>query len=1061
MPHFPRLSVFVVAVACLGAGVLAGVPGKTTVQAKKTIDFNRDVRPILADKCFKCHGSDKNAVMAGLALNDPKSATSVLEDGKRAIVPGKPDESELVKRILSTDEALHMPPAFSNKTLGEADRQVLIQWIKEGAEYKEHWAFVKPVRPVMPPVKDEAWPRNPVDRFILAKLEEKGLRPSVEADRTTLIRRATLDITGLPPTPAEVDAFLNDTSPDAYERLVDRLLASPRYGERMAMDWMDAARYADSNGYQADYERFQWRWRDWVIDAYNKNLPYDEFIVDQLAGDLLPDATLDQKIATAFNRNHRINTEGGVIAEEWRVETVIDRVETTSQAFLALTSGCARCHDHKYDPITQKDFYRLYAYFNNVPESGTGEERPISHPPTIKAPTHEQAARTAEIGRRIQALDADIAARLDANVAAAQDAVLTEKVRPGSLESALHARYELNGRTKVFSHTPDQDHALTVNAPKPVGKPTYGPGRSTGAVRTGKDDYLDCGPVGDFDSSDAFSYGCWAYSDDGRGAPFAKMDTANAYRGWDAMLINGVVLVHLINKFPDNTLKAVTKTPFPNKKWTHLMVTYDGTMKPEGLKVYIDGKPSELTFELNSLSATIKTEVPMTIGRRTGSEIFNGEVDDVQLYDRALTAEEVAFIADVDPAKPLLAVPASKRTPGQKRDLAHYVLLKRDKEYAALVRRRESDVRERDGLAAQVPDLMVMQDMAKPRDAFVLLRGQYDKPGEKVEAGVLTGLAPMPKSAPANRLGLARWIASAENPLTARVAVNRLWERLFGAGIVVTSEDFGTRAEFPTHPELLDWLATEFVRVGWDTKAMMKLLVTSATYRQSSVVTKESLEADPLNRWLGRGPRFRMTAEMIRDQALAASGLLFNKVGGRSVRPYQPDGIWDETSFYGNLHNYRPDIGPNRYRRSLYTIWKRTAAPPDMTVFDAPSRETCRVRRARTNTPLQALTLLNDETYLVASLALAGKSLTTDPRDPIGRAFRLVLGRKATAKERAILVQGYERRLAKFRSEPKAVDALLEQGDVVVPAKLDRVQVAAMMLTCSAILNLDEAVTKE
>lgn len=1031
--------------------------GPKTVE--KVIDFNRDVRPILANNCFKCHGHDEATRAAGLRLDLRESAIAK-RGGRPAVIPGEPDKSELVRRINAPEDE-RMPPISTHKTLSLDDKSVLTTWIKEGAEYKEHWAFVPPVRNEPPTVRDRSWLRNPIDNFILAELENKGLKPSPEADRVTLIRRLSFDLTGLPPSVAQTDAFAADKSPDAYEKVVDRLLASARYGEHMAGDWMDIARYADSNGYQADYERFQWRWRDWVIDAYNQNLPYNEFIVDQVAGDMLPGATMAQRMATGFGRNHRINTEGGVIAEEWRVENVIDRVETTSQAFLGLTSGCARCHDHKYDPLTQKDFYSLFAYFNNVSESGSGEERPINHPPTMRAPTQVQSERLANYDRRLASLDASMGKVIEANLASTQSFTLAEKLWPGTLVDSIVARWKFGGGSPTVESVPGGQGLSTLDPPKTVGKPTFGFGRSTGSVRTDDNSYLDCGQVDAFDNTTAFTVGGWVFSDNGRGAPFAKMDTSNSYRGWDAMLINGVVYVHLINKFPENTLKVITKSGFPNKKWAHLMFTYDGSQKPEGLKVYIDGKQSELIVEVNSLSATIKTQVPLTIGRRTGSELFNGEVDDVQVYSRALSPDEVAFIADVDPLKPLLSIPLAKRSAEQKRETTKLVLMKQDKSFASLANQRNSTAADRAMLDAQIPTLMVMDEMAKPRDTFVLVRGQYDRPGEKVEPGVPASLTLSESVAPNNRLGFARWLASSKNPLTARVAVNRMWERVFGTGIVATVEDFGTRAEFPSHPELLDWLATEYVRLKWDTKAMLKTIVMSATYRQSSVFRKELMAVDPQNRLLGRGPRFRLTAEQIRDQALAVSGLLLNKLGGPSVRPPQPAGVWDETNFYGNLRNYRASGDFNRYRRSLYTIWKRTAAPPNMLLFDAPTRETCRVRRSRTNTPLQALTLMNEETYLEAARVLAQRALQAKSGAELLTVFRQILLRKPTDIELKSLSNSYARRIVKFRDNPTGVAGVINQGTFEVDRSLDQPKLAALATVCSTLLNLDEAVTKE
>ncbi|MBX3111210.1 MAG: DUF1549 domain-containing protein [Fimbriimonadaceae bacterium] len=1029
-----------------GTGALAVAVVLPSAQTKKPdkVEFNRDVRQILG-KCVDCHGPSSGEGAGGLRLDTFAGATKQLPDGKRGVVPGKPDESELIKRIMATDENVVMPPPSSHKKLGKEEKQTLRDWIEQGAEYKEHWAFVKPVRPPLPTVKESSWPKNAIDRFVLANLEAHGLSPEGEADRPTLVRRVSLDLTGLPPTPAEVDAFVNDKSPDAYEKVVDRLLASPRYGERMAMDWMDYARYADSNGYQADFQRFQSRWRDWVIDAFNKNMPYDQFTVEQLAGDLLPNATMEQRLATGFNRNHRINTEGGVIAEEWRVETVIDRVETTSATWLGLTAGCARCHDHKYDPISQKDFYRLFAYFNNVPESGTGEERPVNHPPTMPAPTKAQSARLAHLGKVVDQLDAWLdaeAAKKESVAAAWRPANLLGEVKDG-----LVARYR-----------------LVPGTGKAEGEVSYGPGRATGAVTTGAKGFVNLGQVGDFERDQPFSFALWVDPRSGEGAPLARMDSNNGFRGWECSVVGGRPQAHIINKWPENALKVSAKETIPKNAWSHLVVTYDGSSKAAGMKMYINGRPVALNVDMDTLSATTRTTVDTRVGRRTDSEQFDGAVDDVAVFNRALTPAEAATLASTSPALPVVSVDPSKRTPAQKREMARFYCLATDPGFAARDKQRAAAVRERDEINAAVPNVMVMAEMPKPRDCFVLERGQYDHHGEKVTAGLPSFLPPMPKGVPNNRLGLAYWIVSPDNPLTARVTVNRMWERLFGNGIVGTIEDFGTRADYPTDPELLDWLATELVRLKWDLKAMWRELVTSAAYRQSSVVSPLKREKDPDNKLVSRGPRFRLKGEVIRDQALYVSGLLVEKIGGESVRPYMPDGVWDETNVYGNLRNYKHDTGDGLYRRSLYTIWKRTAAPPNMLLFDVPSRETCRVHRARTDTPLQALTLMNDVTYVEASRVLAERMLREGGPTAASRiayGFQLVLSRKPTAQEVAVLDKGLESRIAKYRAAPREADKILAEGDKLPDPSLDRPTLAAYAVTASTLLNLDETVTKE
>lgn len=1047
-----RFAIFGVSIGLFTTGALWATPHSA---APKKIDYNRDIRPILADKCFKCHGQDPKAVQAGLNLSERSSATQPLKDRKTAIVPGNPESSELMRRVKATDPDDIMPPPQSHKTLSPEDKAILQRWIAEGAEYKPHWAFVPPIRPALPPVRNANWPRNDIDRFILARIEEEGLQPSSQADKETLIRRASLDLTGLPPTLKELDDFLKDASPNAYEKVVDRLLASPRYGERMAMDWLDGARYADSNGYQADFERYQYRWRDWVINAFNANMPFDEFTIEQIAGDMLPNATLDQKIASGFNRNHRINTEGGVIAEEWRVETVIDRVETTSTVWLGLTSGCARCHDHKYDPISQRDFYGLFAYFNNVPESGTGEERPINHPPLLKAPYPVQAQQLSAMSASLKSLQTRSDAFLKDHESEAQAWKPKTPIWPSTLLSKIVGRWAFGSQGTALPST---------SKPVANGNPAFDIGRSTGSVVTTMDAYLDLGDQGNFEKGDAFSFGAWVYPEDGNGSPFARMDTTKDFRGWDLFMDSGVVMVHLIDKWPENALKVFTKSRVPLKAWSHILVTYDGSSKPAGIKIYINGKSAELGTERDALSGSIKTDVHLIVGRRTGANAFKGQIDDLILCSGIVEPGDVKILANVSPAAPYSRVPTDRRTPEQRKAVTRQWGVETQPAFAQLVRQEETVQQNLSRLDAQIPNLMVMEEMPKPRDAYLLIRGQYDKHGEKVARAIPAFLPPLPNDAPNDRLGLAKWIVSPQNPLTARVAVNRLWAMLFGTGIVATTEDFGTRAEFPSHPELLDWLATEFVRLKWDLKAMLKELVMSATYMQSSAVTADRLEKDPMNRLLSRGPRFRLQAEVIRDQALAASGLLREKIGGPSVRPYQPEGIWDETNFYGNLRNYKHDTDSGLYRRSLYTIWKRTAAPPNMTLFDAATRETCRVRRARTDTPLQALTLLNDETYLEASRVLAQRAMReggSTPESRLAYAFRLVVCREPSEQELQILEQGLQKRIAKYKADPKAAEALTKLGDSPVDLKLDLAELAAYTVAASTILNLDEAITKE
>jgi hypothetical protein len=766
------------------------------------VDFDRQVRPILAEYCFACHGPDAGQRKGKLRLDTPEGALGPRRGGA-VIVPGKPADSELMNRITADEAEMRMPPAKTGKKLSEQQIDTLRRWIAEGAPWSAHWSFRTPRRPELPAVKNTAWVRNPIDRFILARLEKEGLSPSPEADRATIVRRLTLDLAGLPPTLEEVDAFLNDTRPDAYERLVDRLLASPRYGERMALEWLDAARFADTHGYHIDSGRDMSGWRRWVIDAFNRNKPFDQFTVEQVAGDLLPGATTEQKIASGFHRNHMINFEGGAIPQEYHNAYVVDRVNTTGTVWLGLSVACAQCHDHKYDPISQREFYQLYAFFFNVPENGLDGSKGNAAP-LLKMPTREQR-------QRLDQLDASI--------------------------KALEKRQKESG-------------------------------------------------------------------------------------------------------------------------------------------------PAE---------------------------------------ERKRRADELARLK-----------------------------------------------KERDALYNSIPSTMVMEEMGSPRETFLLVRGQYDKRGDKVRPATPAFLPPLPAGAPPNRLGLARWLVDPSHPLTARVAVNRYWQMYFGTGLVKTAEDFGTQGERPSHPELLDFLATEFIGTDWDVKKLQRLIVTSATYRQSSAVRPDLHAHDPENRLLARASRLRLPAEFIRDQALAVSGLLDGEIGGHSVSPYQPPGLWEELASRLDGANwtaqtYVQSKGRDLYRRSMYTFWKRTSPPPTLTTFDAPDRETCTVRRARTNTPLQALILMNDPTYVEASRKLAERILTEAGPDAEGRiafAFRLVTARPPHPAEVAVLRKVLDEQLAVYHKDARAALKLLKVGEAPRQDKFNAAEVAAWSVLASILLNLDETITR-
>jgi hypothetical protein len=1039
----------VLAVACARSEVGRPLP--------QTIEFNRDIRPILSDTCFNCHGPDQKKRKAKLRFDTEVGAFADL-GGYKAIVPGNLAQSELFQRITAEDETERMPPVRSGRKLSQRQIELLRRWIEQGAKWQKHWAFLPPKRPPLPPVKKTKWVRTGIDAFILARLEHEGLAPSPECSKTTLIRRVTLDLTGLPPTPAEVDAFLADNSPRAYEKVVDRLLCSPRYGERMAVRWLDAARYADTNGYQTDGERTMWPWRDWVIRAYNRNMPFDQFTIEQLAGDMLPHSTLDQKIATGFNRNHRGNGEGGIIPEEYAVEYVVDRVDTTATVWLGLTMACARCHDHKYDPFKQKEFYRVFAFFNNVPERGKAVKYGNS-PPMVRAPTSHQQDQ-------LQQLEAQLAvaqgrfARLDPELTAGQ-AKWENSLNPShpidwSLSRPPLAHYPLDGDT-----TDKSGHAKPAGFKE--GQPAYVPGRMGKAGDFDGKRFIDAGNVADFGFEDKFSLGAWIYPKGPKGgAIVSRMTEQGEVEGYHLRLKAARIQVNLVKRWLDDAIRVETTREFPPNQWYHVMMTYDGSRLAQGIQIYVNGKPEKLKVHLDDLNQTFKTSEPFRIGSGGGrTSRFHGLIDDVRVYHDHLTAEEVELLATADSISAIVAIPPAKRNEHQAKKMRAYFLAYHAPKPVQQARAEVVALQKRKAkLIESFPTTMVMEELPTPRDTFVLIRGQYDKPGQLVTADVPASLSPMPRRVKKDRLGFAKWLVDASNPLTARVAVNRYWQMYFGTGLVKTAEDFGSQGEWPSHPELLDWLATEFIRTGWDMKAMQKLIVLSAAYRQSSKVTQPLLHKDPENRLLARGPRLRLSAETIRDQALAISGLLVEKLGGPSVKPYQPKGLWRELTEM----DYVQDHGKDLYRRSLYTFWKRTIAPPSMITFDAAGREACIVRKVRTNTPLQALTLLNDVTYVEAARLLAQRIMAEGGATPEGRielAFRLATARRPQVGELKILRAGFDEYLAGYRKDRKAALKLLSAGEARRDEKLDLSELAAYTAVASLIMNLDETITKE
>ena len=1040
---FPRI-----AVACLAFG-----PWLANAATDRTkVSFNRDIRPILSDTCFQCHGPDEAKRKSGLRLDDRASAIRPAESGDIAIVPGKPEASALIARLLSKDADEVMPPPKLHKTIAPEQIETFKRWIAQGAEYQGHWAFAKPERPTPPSTSAQ-----PIDAFIAARLEKEGMKLSPEADKPTLLRRATLDLTGLPPTPPEVEAFLADPAPNAFEKAVDRLLAAPRYGEKMAQQWLDFARYADSNGFQSDTSRQMWPWREWVIGAFNRNLPFDQFTIEQLAGDLLPNPTREQIVATGFNRNHRLNGEGGRIVEEWFAETVIDRVETTGLTWLALTFNCCRCHDHKYDPITQKEFYQFFAYFNSSDENGVlddfggagvtrrgGNSRPVLalSTPGQQAQIEQQVKVVAEATARVAAAPQELAA--------------------GQAEWEPKFRSQLEGSFNAWTMLEPQEvrsdgGAIFVRQPD-------GSWLATG-TNPPFDQYLTVAPLAEGSFSGLLL----------EVFPDESLPDKSLGRNSNGNFVLTDVLAEITAPGLEKPLVATftrAEADYNQKGYEVKLIVEEkpkggrGAKKRQGWA--IDGPtkrdPRKAMF-VAAAPLTVPAKATLRVTLRHDS-LANHNIGRFRLSASSLPPAVVKLDGAKVPPSIIatLNVAAEKRTPAERTGLVKFYRENADNPVKRAEAALAAAKKTLDDIYLKVQTTMVMQELPQPREARLLKRGEYDKPGDVVPRGLPAALPPLPAGAPNDRLGLAKWLVSGEHPLTARVWVNRAWENFFGTGLVKTTENLGSQAEWPSHPELLDWLATEFVRLNWDMKAMQKLIVMSATYRQSSRVTPEHLAKDPENRLLARVPRLRLPAEALRDQALAASGLLIEKLGGPSVRPYMPDNVWDETSKYGDMRGYQADTGEGLYRRTLYTIWKRTAAPPSMMLFDSPSREICTVKRSRTNTPLQALALLNEVTYVEAARVLAQRMIAeggATPGQRIAWAFNRVTGRAPRTEETAVLAAGLTKRLAKYQADADASTKLVTLGATPPAKEMNAPELAAYTLTANVLLNLDEVVTRE
>ena len=1014
--------------------------------ADRKIEFNRDVRPILSNNCYLCHGPDQKQLQAGLRLDKRESAVSKLESGKTPIVPNDISASEIIKRITSADLTEQMPPKESGKSLTADDIETLKLWVAQGAEYQGHWSFLAAVRRDPPATKFQTHVKNPIDNFVLAKLEQAGLEPSPEADKIALIRRTTFDLTGLPPMPAEVDAFLIDASAEAYEKVVDRLLQSPRYGEHQGRIWLDAARYGDTHGLHLDNERSLWPFREYVVNAFNSNKPFDQFTIEQLGGDLIENASTEQKVASGFNRCNVTTSEGGSINDEVFVRYAVDRTEALSTVWLGLTLQCAVCHTHKFDPVTQKEFYSLYSYFYSMADAAM-DGNALLPAPTMKLPSVEQTAKMKDFDSQIAATNAAVADGL-AKIQYVDP--LEGKSIPADALSVL--------RQEFVWFDDDMPAGANLQGDTPWKFVT----KAEGPVLSGEKSSTRTAPG----LSQHFFTGA---------NPGLKLGESD------------ILFAHVYLD-PANPPKAIMMQ-FNDGAWEHRMNWGDEDAIGFGVK---NSVAKRLGGPLPKLGEWVRLEVNIAdVGLKAGSSLngwaftqFGGTVywDKAGVITRT-TPVQTEFTSQLaweeselpTPRKELPAdiqnlikIERTKRNPDQQKQLLNYFVQNIHKEskatFAPLFAKVADLTKQRTDFDNAIPATMISGDLPQPRETFVLIRGAYDKKGDKVERGVPSVLPALPEGVPNNRLGLAKWLTAPNHPLTSRVIVNRYWQQFFGTGIVKTAEDFGAQGTWPTHPELLDWLSTEFIRTGWNVKQMHKLMVMSGTYRQSSNVSATLLTRDSENQLLARGPRFRLEAEVIRDSVLAMSGLLVERSGGKSVKPYQPEGVWEAVAFVGsNTREFKQDAGESLYRRSMYTFWKRTSPPPSMSTFDAPSRENCTVRRPRTNTPLQALALMNDKQYVEAARRLAERMLTEGGSTPESRltfGFRWTTARTPTAKELEVLQRTLQKQLATFQADKPTAEKLLAYGDSPRNMNLEPSEYAAWTMIANLLINLDETITK-
>jgi len=1025
-----------------------------SARAAEKVDFNRDIRPLLSDHCYACHGPSEKSRKADLRFDTNEGANKLADSGLRVVEPGAAARSELFQRIASSDHDELMPPPEFNLPLNDAQINLVKRWIEEGGEWGEHWAFAPLVSPEPPKTHNNDWPRNEVDQFVLARLESEGLQPAGEARKERLLRRVTMDLTGLPPTLAEADAFLADESPGAYEQAVDRLLASPAYGERMALEWLDVARYADTYGYQADRFNHLWPWRDWVVRAFNDNLPYDKFITWQLAGDLLPNATRDQRLATAFNRNHRQTNEGGSINEEFRVEYNADRVKTMGMAFLGMSMDCARCHEHKYDPISHEDYYKLFAFFNSTDESGLYSHftDSIPNPTLLLYPDDATETRHEALRNQIATEAPKLKAAGAKQTRAFKDWLVSkpglDDPIPGLVGSFSFEAIEKNQAANAANA---KAPGVLKDSPKRVD------GRFGKALEFTGENSVDIAGIAEFDRDDPFSLSLWIRT-------VEKLDriivlhrcragSDAGSRGYELLLEDGRAAFGLTHFWPGNAMKIATRDELPLNQWIHIGVTYDGSSRAAGLRIFIDGIPAATAVGKDTLFKTIayekeKMKVPLQLAARfRGRGFKDGMIDELKIFDRELSALEMQTLG----TGVSLSDAAKGATPATLRELHR---LRFDTEYARQAAALRKLRTEENDLINDVPEIMAMGDLPQQRPTYVLTRGVYDAPGERVEPGVPESFLEFDDRLPRNRLGLARWLTDPRHPLTARVTVNRYWQLFFGRGICATTEEVGSQGERPTHPELITWLARDFVDSGWNTKALHKKIVMSATYRQSATGSMEAIQRDPENKLLARGPGHRWSAETIRNNALAASGMLRHKMGGPSDQSH------DQAEHRGAA---KKEVVGKNFRRSLYLYVKRTAPSPYLITFDGTSREDCIARRQRTNTPLQALVTLNDELFAEAARRLAVRMVEEGGDKLDGRiqlAFRSLTGRRADERELRVLKQLHAEQVGLFQKDAKAANEFFNAGGKGAKADQRTIELASLAVVANAIMNFDETLMK-